>query len=68
MLIAETATTASGSMGAVITKLTTGITPDTIFAVVADIMPFVITMVPIALGLYFLRKLVNGAGKAKVRF
>lgn len=54
-------------MTEVITALTTGITAETIFAVVADIMPFVITMIPIALGVYFLRKLVKGAGKAKVR-
>ena len=55
-------------MSEVITALTTGITADTIFAVVADIVPFIVTMVPIALGVYFLRKLVKGAGKAKVRF
>lgn len=54
-------------MDAVISALTTGITAETIFAVVADIIPFVVTMVPIALGVYFLRKLVKGAGKAKVR-
>ena len=60
-------TTATG-MSEVITALTSGITADTIFAVVADIVPFIVTMVPIALGVYFLRKLVKGAGKAKVRF
>lgn len=59
-------TTLTG-MDAVISALTTGITAETIFAVVADIIPFVVTMVPIALGVYFLRKLVKGAGKAKVR-
>jgi len=55
-------------MDAVISALTTGITAETIFAVVADVIPFVITMVPIALGVYFLRKLVKGSAKAKVRF
>lgn len=60
-------TTVTG-MSEVITALTSGITAETIFAVVADIIPFVVTMVPIALGVYFLRKLVKGAGKAKVRF
>lgn len=60
-------TTATG-MTEVITALTNGITAETIFAVVADIVPFIVTMVPIALGVYFLRKLVKGAGKAKVRF
>lgn len=61
-------TVATGSMTEVVSSLTTGITAETIFAVVADIIPFVITMVPIALGIYFLRKLIKGAGKAKVRF
>lgn len=60
-------TTVTG-MTEVIAALTSGITAETIFAVVADIVPFIVTMVPIALGVYFLRKLVKGAGKAKVRF
>lgn len=60
-------TTLTG-MQAIVNKLTTGITADTIFTVVGDLMPFVIAMIPIALGLYFLRKLIKGAGKAKVRF
>lgn len=55
-------------MEAVITALTTGLTADAFFAVVADVIPFVVVMVPVALGLYFLRKLVKGAGKGKVRF
>ena len=55
-------------MDAVITALTTGLTPAVFFGIVADIVPFIITMVPIALGLYFLRKLVKGAGKGKVKF
>lgn len=58
--------TAKG-MSAVITALTTGLTADKFFTVVADLVPFIITMVPVALGVYFLRKLVKGAGKAKVR-
>lgn len=63
----ETVTTVTG-MEAVISALTTGLTPAVFFAVVADIVPFIVTIVPIALGVYFLRKLVKGAGKAKVRF
>lgn len=55
-------------MEAVVTALTTGITADSIFAVVADVIPFVVVMVPVALGLYMLRKTVKGAGKGKVRF
>lgn len=58
----------AGGMEAVVTALKTGITAETIFAVVADVIPFVVTMVPIALGLYLLRKAVKGAGKGKVRF
>lgn len=61
-------TTTTGSMTEVISALTTGITSETIFSVVADIMPFVIVMIPVSLGLYFLRKLVKGAGKGKVKF
>lgn len=60
--------TVTGSMQAVVSALTTGINSTTIFAVVADVIPFVVTLVPIALGIYFLRKLIKGAGKAKVRF
>lgn len=55
-------------MEEVITALTTGLTPSTFFEVVADLVPFIIVIVPVALGTYFLRKLVKGAGKAKVRF
>lgn len=58
----------AGGMEAVVTALNTGITAETIFGVVADVIPFVVTMVPIALGLYLLRKAVKGAGKGKVRF
>lgn len=55
-------------MAAVISALTTGLTPATFFSVVADLVPFIIVLVPVALGTYFLRKLIKGAGKAKVRF
>lgn len=58
----------STGMTSIVTQLTTGITSATIFSVVGEIMPFVITMIPIALGLYLLRKVIKGAGKAKVRF
>ena len=59
---------AVSSMSSIITQLTTGITASTIFSVVGDVMPFVITMIPIALGLYILRKVIKGASKAKVKF
>lgn len=61
-------TPAATGMDAVITALTTGLTPAVFFDTVADIIPFVVLLVPVCLGLYFLRKLVKGAGKGKVRF
>ena len=57
-------------MAAVISALTnstTGLTASTFFGVVADLVPFIVMIVPVALGTYFLRKLVRGAGKAKVK-
>lgn len=55
-------------MQAIITALTTGLNATTLLAVVADLVPFIVMIVPVALGVYFLRKLVKGAGKAKIRF
>ncbi len=60
-------TTITG-MEAVITALSTGLTPAVFFAVVADLVPFIVVLVPVALGVYFLRKLVKGAGTARVKF
>lgn len=54
-------------MAAIIEKLVSALTPDKFFTVVADLVPFIAVLVPVALGVYFLRKLVKGAGKAKVR-
>lgn len=59
---------AATGMTGIVTQLTTGITPSTIFAVVSDVMPFVITMIPIALGLYILRRVIKKSSKAKVGF
>lgn len=55
-------------MEAVITALSSALSVDTFFGVVAKVIPFLGIMVPVALGIYFLRKLVKGAGKGKVRF
>lgn len=55
-------------MQAVISALTTSLTADKFFTVVADLVPFIVVIVPVALGVYFLRKLIKGAGKAKVKF
>lgn len=57
-------------MSSVISALTaaeTGLTEAKFFAVVAELVPFLVMIIPVALGVYFLRKLVKGAGKAKVR-
>lgn len=65
----ETTTPAvANSMEEIITQLNTGITSDTLFGTVGELMPWVITMTIACLGLYFLRKLVKGASKGKVKF
>lgn len=58
-------------MSAIITALTdstNGLTATKLLAVVADLVPFIVMMVPVALGIYFLRKLIKGTAKGKVRF
>ncbi len=66
-MLAE-ASGATGSMTGIISQLNTGITSDTLFGTVGQLMPWVITMTIASLGLYFLRKLVKGASKGKVKF
>lgn len=63
-------TVVASGMQAVIgalTNATTGLTASTMFGVVADLVPFIVMIVPVSLGVYFLRKLIKGSGKAKVR-
>lgn len=58
-------------MSAIITALTdstTGLSAAKLLAVVADLVPFIVMIVPVALGIYFLRKLIKGTAKGKVRF
>lgn len=66
---AETPVVTNGmeSVISALTNASTGLTSSTMFGVVADLVPFIVMIVPVALGVYFLRKLVKGAGKAKVR-
>ena len=67
----ESAPAVTGAMSTVVSALTNstnGLTASTMFGVVAELVPFIVMIVPVALGVYFLRKLVNGSGKAKVRF
>ncbi len=61
-------TNGMSSVVSALTNSTTGLTANTMFGVVAELVPFIVMIVPVALGVYFLRKLVKGAGKAKVRF
>ena len=67
---AETPAVTNGMTNVIsaLTNSSTGLTADTMFGVVADLVPFIVMIVPVALGVYFLRKLIKGAGKAKVRF
>ena len=55
-------------MDSIVTKLNTGISSSTLFGTVESLMPWVITLVIACLGLYFLRKLIKGASKGKVKF
>lgn len=69
MLLDEVVST--NAMSDVISALTnssTGLTASTMFGVVKDLVPFIVMIVPVALGVYFLRKLVKGSGKAKIKF
>ncbi|MEE0699847.1 MAG: hypothetical protein U0M66_04600 [Bacilli bacterium] len=59
---------AVGGMEAIVTQLTTGVTDTLLFSTLGDIMPFVIKLIPFALALVFLRRVVKGSSKGKVRF
>lgn len=67
MLIADSVTS-TNSMQEIVSQLNTGITSSTLFGTVGELMPWVITLTIASLGLYFLRKLIKGASKGKVRF
>lgn len=52
----------------VITALTTAISPTLIWGVVEQLVPWISLIFLVALGLYFLRRLVKGGSKGKVKF
>ena len=52
-------------MTEIISSLTTGLTPSVFFAQFAELTPFLIVLVPVALGFMFLRKLIKGASQGK---
>lgn len=56
-------------MNAVITALlgTDGLTAAKMFAVLVDLVPYIVFIIPIALGIYFFRKLMKGTGRGKFR-
>lgn len=66
MFLAEVVST--NSMTEIVSQLNTGITSATLFGTVGQLMPWVITLTIASLGLYFLRRLIKGAAKGKVRF
>lgn len=58
-------------MNEVVTALTngsTGLTATTFYGQITALVPLIVMLVPIALGLYFLRKLVKGSAKGKIKF
>lgn len=61
-------TNAMSDVISALTNSSTGLTASTMFGVVKDLVPFIVMIVPVALGVYFLRKLVKGSGKAKIKF
>lgn len=63
----ETPVAMAGVVSA-LTNSTTGLTATSILGVVTDIVPYIVMIVPVALGIYFLRKLIKGTAKGKVRF
>lgn len=50
-----------------ITALTTGLNAGAFWDVLTSLAPFIVLIVPVALGFYFVRKLIKGSAKAKVR-
>lgn len=56
-------------MNAFITALTgeNGITANSLWQVMSELVPYLVIIVPVALGFYFVRKLIKGTSKAKVR-
>ena len=44
-----------------------GLTSATFYGVLTDMVPLLVMLIPVALGFYFVRKLIKGSAKAKVR-
>lgn len=54
-------------MQSFVTSLVAEITPAKLWAIFTDLLPYIGVIVLFALGVYFLRKLIKGTAKAKVR-
>ncbi len=59
---------ATGTMSSIVSQLNSGFNSTTMFSTVGELMPWVITLLIACLGIYFLRKLIKGASRAKVKF
>lgn len=44
-----------------------GLSAATFYGVLTDMVPLLVILIPVALGFYFVRKLIKGSAKAKVR-
>lgn len=57
------------AMSAFISALTgtNGISAASFWGVLTDLVPLLVIVIPVALGFYFVRKLIKGTAKAKVR-
>lgn len=44
-----------------------GLSAATFYGVLTDMVPLLVILIPVALGFYFIRKLIKGSAKAKVR-
>lgn len=64
----QTVVNSMTSVISALTNSTSGLTASTFYGVIGELVPFIVMIVPISLGIYFLRKLVRGAGKAKLKF
>lgn len=55
-------------MQGAVNALTTSVTADTLWGAFTGVVPFLAIIIPVSLGLYFLRKMIKGAGnKGKVK-
>lgn len=61
-----TETTAMGGFISALTG-TNGITANSLWNVLTELVPYLVIIVPVALGFYFVRKLIKGTSRAKVR-